>query len=40
MCSGGMSVCGVLLSSRITAGDYNWSHRIREDNERKRLLAR
>lgn len=39
MASGGMSVCGLLLSSRLT-GEFDWSQRIRENNERKRMQAR
>lgn len=37
---GGMSLAGLLMSNRITTIEYDWSHRIREHNERKRLLAR
>lgn len=38
--SGAMSVVGLLMSNRITTIEYDWSHRIREHNERKRLMAR
>lgn len=40
MACGGMSVAGLLMSNRITTIEYDWSHRIRENNERKRMLAR
>lgn len=38
--SGAVSVVGLLMSNRITTIEYDWSHRIRENNERKRLQAR
>lgn len=40
MVCGGMSIAGLLMSNRITTIEYDWSHRIREHNERKRLMAR
>lgn len=32
MASGGMSVVGLAMSNRITTIEYDWSHRIRENN--------
>ena len=43
MSSGGMGIVGLLVARRVTktAGEgYDWSERIRENNERKRLLVR
>jgi hypothetical protein len=40
MASGGMSIVGLIMSNRITTIEYDWSHRIRENNERKRMMAR
>ena len=39
MISAGMSVGGLLLSNKITMGEYNWSHRIREQRGPKILEA-